>query len=98
MSAWGVLSAWGGPCLHAPQQWRIQDFTEGVANSLRRGPNPLFGIIFAENYMKMKKKIGLRQPQEKGWVSSLLPKDRPLHRSVSIDCSGGGEGAADIKA
>ena len=50
-------------------QWRIQDFPQGNANP-KCGANLLFGIILAENSMKMKK-IGLR----KGRVS-LTPHPR----------------------
>ena len=40
-------------------QWRIQDSPEEAAKP-EVGANLLFGIIFADNYMKMKKKIGLK--------------------------------------
>ena len=71
-------------------------FHRGGCQLPRRGPNPLFGIIFAANYMKMKKKF-TEAARGKGMGAPFSPK-MPLHRSVSIDCSGGGEGAADIKA
>ena len=65
-------------------QWRIQGFSD------REAPTPgdaylLFGIIFAENYMKMKKKIGLR---------ASFPTDPPMDdvedlftRTVSVSMS-----------
>ena len=36
-------------------EWQIQDFPEGVAASPEGSANLLFGIMFAENYMKVKK-------------------------------------------
>ena len=36
-------------------QWRIQDFLEGLRKPLRRSANILFDLFFSKNCMKMKK-------------------------------------------
>ena len=87
-----ICTGWGGGLSACSTVVGDPGFHRGGCQTPRRGPNPLFGIIFAENYMKMKK-IGLRQSEEKGWVS---PPKIGNNRFVSSDCSRGW-GAADIK-
>ena len=64
-------SAMGNNIDRKGSQWRIQDFPEAPTPA-GLGANLLFGIIFAENCMKILK-IGLR-----GACASLAPLGPPL--------------------
>ena len=63
--------------IHWPIQWWIQDFPYGGANSQRGWANLLFGQLFAEKCMKMKKF---------GPGGSASPAPPPLRSTNAIHC------------
>ena len=56
-------------------EWQIQDFPKGMASTPEGSANLLFGIIFAKNCMKMKRKKMTGRGE--GRVS-LSPPDQAL--------------------
>ena len=75
-----ICTGWGAGLSACSTVVGDPGFHRGGCQTPRRGPNPLFGIIFAENYMKMKKNWteavrgkGMGAPPPRSEITDLFP-------------------------